>query len=173
MPQGQSEGTNFRQQPRLCDSNPAKSPNIRYCQACSQNKGLSKTSQLQTSPSPTRGQPEPEGGNHSPREASYTKLQQTNQVFIANQDFLGFWIVDICRKGHRQRPAPQKRHTAHLRRHAHCTPRKPSSWDGGGDKTQPSTGGDCTRQAPGHLSCLDLGRAQNAIPTKSVPLWST
>ena len=33
--------------------------------------------------------------------------------------------------------------------------------------------GQCTCQAPGHLSCLDLGRAQNAHPTDSVPLWST
>ena len=33
--------------------------------------------------------------------------------------------------------------------------------------------GQCTCQAPGHLSCSDLGRAQNASPTESVPLWST
>ena len=54
-----------------------------------------------------------------------------------------------------------------------CTHRKPSGWDGGGDKLQPSTGGDYTRQGTGHLSCSDLGQAQNAGPTKSVPLWST
>ena len=29
------------------------------------------------------------------------------------------------------------------------------------------------RQAPYHLSCSDLGRAQNAGPTESAPLWST
>ena len=28
-------------------------------------------------------------------------------------------------------------------------------------------------QTPGHLSCLDLGRAQNAGPTESVPLRNT
>jgi len=33
--------------------------------------------------------------------------------------------------------------------------------------------GQCTHQASGCLSCLDLGRAQNACPTESVPLWST
>ena len=60
-------------------------------------------------------------------------------------------MVDICREGHRQRSTPQKRHTAHLRRHTLVHP------DRGGDKTQPSTGGDCARQAPGHLSSLDLG----------------
>ena len=28
-------------------------------------------------------------------------------------------------------------------------------------------------QAPGHLSCSDPGRAENAGPTESAPLWST
>ena len=58
-------------------------------------------------------------------------------------------------------------------RRACCTPRKPSGWDGGGDKSEPSTGGNYARQGNGHLRCLDLGQAQNAGPTKSAPLWST
>jgi len=33
--------------------------------------------------------------------------------------------------------------------------------------------GECAHQAPGHLNCSDLGRAQNAEQTESVPLWST
>ena len=82
-------------------------------------------------------------------------------------------MADIRWEGHSQRSASQKRHMAHLTRRTHCTPRKPSGWDWGGSKMQPPTGGDCARQAPGHLSCLDLGRAQNAGPTKSAPLWST
>ena len=73
------------------------------------------------------GQPEPERGNCNIREASSTKLKAG---FIANQDFLGFWKVDIHQEGRRQRSAPQKRHRAHLRRHACCTPRKLSGWDG-------------------------------------------
>ena len=94
--------------------------------------------------------------------------------FTANQNFLGFWMVDICREGRSQRSDPQKRHTTHLRRRTCFTPRKLSGWDGGGDKSQSSTGGNSARQAPGHLSCSDLGRAQNpAGPTKSAPLWST
>ena len=112
-----------------------------------------------------QGQPEPEGGDHSPREASSTKLQAG---FIANQDFLGFWMVDIRREGRSQRSAPQKRHKAHLRRCADCTPRKLSGMDRGGVSRS-----DCTPQAPGHLSCSDLRRAQNAGPTESAPLWST
>ena len=151
-----------------------KSPNLRHCQACSQNKGLSRAIWLWTSPSPTRdrqaGQPELEGGDCGSREASSTKLQAG---FIANQDFLGFWMDDIRQAGCSQRSAPQKRHTAHLRRHAHCTPRKPSGWDWGGYMPQPSTGSDYARQTPGHLSCLDLGLVQNAGPTKSASLWST
>ena len=39
--------------PKLWDSYPVKSPNLRHRQACSQNKGLSRASRLQTSPSPT------------------------------------------------------------------------------------------------------------------------
>ena len=45
-------------------------------------------------------------------------------------------------------------------RHARYTPRKPSCWDWGGDKSQPSTGGDYTHQGTGHLSSSDLERAQ-------------
>jgi len=129
---------------------------------------------LQTGPSPPEtgrwGQPEPERGNRGPREASSTKLQSG---FIANQDFLGFWMPDIHQKSHSQRSAPQQKHKAHLRRRAHCTPIKLSGWDGGGNQTHPSPGGDCTYQAPGHLSCSDLGRAQNTGPTESAPLGST
>ena len=77
--------------------------------------------------------------------------------------------MDIHREGRSQRSAPQKRHTAHLRRHAGCTPRKLSRWEGGGDKMQPSTGGDCARQAPGHLSCSDQGRVQNIVRLCEVP----
>ena len=95
-----------------------------------------------------RGQPEPEGGSHGPREASSTKVQAG---FVANQDFLGFWTVNI-----------------RLRRCAGCTPSKPSGRTG-----EALSRSNHTRQIPGHLSCLDLGRAQNAGPTKSAPLRTT
>ena len=80
-----------------------------------------------------RRQPELEGGNCGPREASSTKLQAG---FVANQGFLGFRTVNICREGCSQSSAPQNRHTAHLRRYTGCTPRKPSGRNGGGDKSQ-------------------------------------
>ena len=66
-----------------------------------------------------RGQPELEVGNHGPTEALSTKLQAG---FVANQDFLGFWAVNI-----------------HLRSWAGCTLRKPSDRDGGSDKLQQPT----------------------------------
>ena len=114
-----------------------KSPNLRHHQARPQNKGLSRTSWLRTGPS-TAGDRQAraaraEGGNCGPREASCSKLQAD---FIANQDFLGFWIVDIRQEGRSQRSAPQKRHMAHLQRRAGCTPRKQNGRDGGGDKLQ-------------------------------------
>ena len=99
---------------------PAKSHKLRHRQAFSQSKGLSRASQLQTGPSPARNREvraaRAEGGDCSPREASSTKLQAE---FVANQDFLGFWTVNI-----------------HLRRCASCTPRKMSGRDGRGNKSQ-------------------------------------
>ena len=121
----------------MWDSYPTKSPNLRHCQAHSQNKGLSKASWLRTGPSPTGDRQvraaRARRGNHSPREASSTKLQAG---FVTNQHFLGFWMVDIYREGRSQRSAPQKRHRVHLRRCGGCTPRALSGRDGGGDKSQ-------------------------------------
>ena len=57
-----------------------------------------------------------EEGNCSPREESSTKLQAG---FIAHQDFLGFWTVNI-----------------RVRRCTGCTPRKMSSRDERGNKSQ-------------------------------------
>ena len=116
------------------------------------------------------GQPELERGKLGPREASSTKLQAGS---IANEDFLGFWTVDICQEGHSQRLAPQRIHTAHLRGARLQSPRKLSGWDRGDNKMHFQPGGDCAHQVPGRLSCSDLGRVQNAGPTESVPLWST
>jgi len=53
-----------------------------------------------------------------------------------------------------------------LRRCTGCTPRKPSSEEAISRSYH-------ARQTPHHLSCLDLGRAQNAGPTESAPLRTT
>ena len=121
-----------------------KNPNLRHRQARSQNKGLSRA--LLPLEIGRRGQPEPEGGSHGPREALSTELQAG---FIASQDFLGFWTVNI-----------------HLRTCASCTFRVAGS----GEVISHS---DCACQTPGHLRCSVLGRAQNAGPTESAPLRST
>ena len=82
-------------------------------------------------------------------------------------------MVDTHQEGRSQRSAPQRRHTAHLRRCSHCAPGKPSNQDRGGDKMHRPTQVESTHQASGRLSCSNLGRAQNAGPTKVVLLWST
>ena len=71
-------------------------------------------------------------GKLSPRDS--IPYQTVSRLPVANQVFLGFWMVDIHQEGCSQRSAPQRRHTAHLRWSSRCTPRKPSSSDWGGDK---------------------------------------
>ena len=94
--------------------------------------------------------------------------QTASRLPVANQVFVGSWMADIRQEGHSQRSAPQRRHTAHLRWHS----QEAECLDRGGEKMHRPTWGECTGQAPGHLRCSDLGRAQNADPTKSVTLWS-
>ena len=66
-------------------------------------------------------------GNLGPRDGI---LHQTvSRLPVANQDFLGSWMVDIHQEGHGKRSAPQKRHTAHLRWRSCGAPRKLSGWD--------------------------------------------
>ena len=45
-------------------------------------------------------------------------------------------------------------------------------WDPGGKVPRP-VWGVCICQVPGHLSCSDLGRAQNIGPPESAHLWRT
>ena len=71
-------------------------------------------------------------GNLSPRDGIF--YQTVNRLPVANQVFLGFWTVEISQEGRSQRPAPQKGHTAHLRRVHPLPPRKLSGWDWGCDK---------------------------------------
>ena len=112
-----------------------KSSNLRHSLACSQNKGLReyqrRASWLQTSPFPHQRQrgrqvtarAGRQGKISAPETASSTKL---SRLPVANHVFLGSWKADICRKGRNQRPAPQRRHRAHLSRRSRCTPRKPT-----------------------------------------------
>ena len=146
-----------------------KSPNLRHCQACSQIKGLSRTSWLWTGPSPVGDRQaraaRARRGNHGPREVSYTKLQAD---FIANQDFLGFWMVNICREGRSQRSASQNGEDTPI-----VHPENRAAGTGEWISCSLQLGATVLAQAPGHLSCSDLGRAQNSGPTKSAPLWNT
>ena len=78
-------------------------------------------------------------------------------------------MVDLCQEGRSLRSAPQRRHMAHLR---WCPLRHPGNPEAGPGRWLKCTVclGQGTHQAPGHLSSLDLGRAQNARPAESVPL---
>ena len=79
-----------------------------------------------------RGQPEPEGGNCSPREALSTKLQAG---FGANQDFMGFWTINI----HLRRDgdlSPPQLDTFHPVKACQLYTQKTSGREGGGDKSQ-------------------------------------
>ena len=85
--------------------------------------------------------------------ASFTKLWAGSQLLTKSSWDPG--PVDIYQEGCSQISTTQRRHMAHLRQYSCGTP---------GTVCSPSTG---------HLSSLGLGRAQNASPTESVPLWST
>ena len=100
--------------------------------------------------------------NLSPRD--WLPPPTLSRLLVANHVFLGSWTVDICQEGCSQRSAPQRTHMTYLRWHFCCAPRKLSSWNGGGDKMRRPTWGVCAHYAPGHLSCLDLERAQKAMP---------
>ena len=125
----------MRKQPKLWDSQrerekkkererenyPAKSPNLRHCQAHSENKGLSKyqrrASQLRIGPSPTGdreaggGHPELERGKLGPREASSTKLQAGTQSLTKTPWDSG-WLTSAGRVTARdQLPRRDIRHT--------------------------------------------------------------
>ena len=68
-------------------------------------------------------------------------LYQTVDRFrVANQVFLGSWMVDTRQEGCSQRSAPQRRHMAHLRRCSLGAPRKPKGWNPRGDKTHRPAG---------------------------------
>ena len=134
------------------------------------------------------GQPEQEGKGQSRPQRPGILHQTVSRLPVANHVFLGSWIVDICQEGHSLRSAPHRRHTAHLRKHSHCAPRKPTGWYKGRDKMHRPTWGVCACQAPGrllrprkgthaqlslclcgvpenlNLSGLDLGSARNPGP---------
>ena len=98
--------------------------------------------------------------------------QTVSRLPVANQVFLGSWTVDICQEDHSPRSTSQRRHMAHLRLvlswHTQETWLGPGRWI-----RRMAHLGQCAHKAPGHLSYSDLGSAQNARPTESVPLRST
>ena len=103
------------------------------------------------------------------RKARDILYQTASRLPVANRVFLGSWMVDICQEGRSQRLAPQRRHTAHLRLCSHCAPRKPSSWDGGGDKPYRPNWREHAPQVPGRLKGSYNTQAQLSLRLCGVP----
>ena len=110
-------------------------------------------------------QPGLERGKLGPRDS--IPYQTAKRLPVANQVFLGpVWLTSVGRVIARDQLSREDT------RHTRCAPRKPSGWDQGGDEMH-CTWGKRAYQTPGHLSCSDLGRAQNTGPTESAPLRTT
>ena len=62
-----------------------------------------------------------------------TLYQTASRLPVANEVFLGTWMVDICQEGCSLRPASQRRHMGHLRQCYCGASGKLSNWDQGGD----------------------------------------
>ena len=94
-----------------------------------------RASWLQTGPFPPPEAERQAGDSKSQKARGNGLLHQTvSRLPVANQVFLGSWMVDICQEGHSQRSAPKRRtHMAYLR-WSSCSPLwKLSGWDQGGD----------------------------------------
>ena len=98
--------------------------------------------------------------------------QTVSRLPVANHIFLGSWMVDTCQEGCSLRSAPQRIHTAHLR---WCSCGALRNQVAGMEEVIKIHGPPGTVCLPSTwcLSCSNLGRAQNACPTESVPLQST
>ena len=117
--------------------------------AHSQNKRLKeyqkRGSRLHTGPSPTRGR---EAGSNSQSQKAKGKLGSRDGILYQTVSRLP--VANQVFLGSWTVDIP---------------------WEGRSQRS--AAWGECTCQAPGRLSCLHLGRAQNVGPTKSAPLWST
>ena len=145
MPQGNLRELTGGSKPDPGIATPVKSPKLRHCPACSQNKGLSIGSWLRTDPSPARDR-----GASAARAGRGQLWPQRGIIYltasrlVANQVFLGFWTVNIL-----------------LRRCAGCTHRKLSSRDGRGKKyEQPCSPNTWSTEQLRH------GRAQKRRPNQ-------
>ena len=89
-----------------------------------------------------------EGGNHGPREASYTNCKQTSLLTKTSWD--SGRLTSVCEGALVVHPENQVTGTGEVINHS-----------------------DHARQTPHHLSYSDLGRAQNTGQTESAPLRTT
>ena len=149
MPWGQSEGANRRSQPKPWDSqrerknSAVKSSNLSHRWAAHRtkdwantrgelaNRGLAHPS-LEARRQVGDSQSRKARGKLGPRDSilyqTASRLQVAIQVFWDPG-----WLTSA--RSFAARDQHPKRDTAHLRQCSHCAPRKPSGWDGEGDKT--------------------------------------
>ena len=118
---------------------PVKSSNLRHCRPAHRTKDWENTrgqlsSSEQAHPPLDAGrqvsdsQNQRERGKLVPRDSIL--YQTASRLPVANQVFLGSWMIGIHQEGRSQGSGPQRRHTAHLRWCSCCADRKPSDWDG-------------------------------------------
>ena len=91
--------------------------------------------------------------------------QTVNRFRVANQVFLGSWMVDTRQEGCSQRSAPQRGHTACLRRCSRSAPRKPKGWNPRGEKTHRPAGRVCS-PSTWSLELLGPGKGTKHRPNR-------
>ena len=158
-----------------------KSSNLRHSLAHSQNKGLSeyqrKASLLRTIPSPCRRQrgrwvtawARRQGAILAPDMSSSNILWVASQLLPKSSWDPG-WPTSARRVAARDQLPEETRGTSERVPLLH-TQETEWLWPGRWLRCTAHLG-QCTRQAPGHLSYSDLRRAQNTCPAEFVPLWS-
>ena len=169
-----------RERERESESFPMKSSNLRHCQPAHITKDWAKTRGELAGCRLAHPLPEARGrrataragkGQSASEIASFTKLRAGSQLLTKSSWDPGWLTFTRTVTARDQLPRGDTWHTWDGAPAAH-----PGNWaagKGGGDNMHCPTWGECTSQAPGHLSCADLGRAQNTGRTESVPLWST
>ena len=125
-----------------------KSPNLRHRQACTQNKGLNRTSRLQTIPLRWQAARAGRGAIAAPQRHYPPNCKQASLLTKTS------WGSGRSTSAWEGTPVVHPENQA----------------TGMGEAISRS---DHARQTPHHLSCSNLWKAQNAGPTQSAPLRTT
>ena len=97
--------------------------------------------------------------NLGPRDCIF--YQTVSRLSVVNHVFLGSWTIGICQECHSLRSASLRRHMARVRWCSHHSQETKKLGLGRWLRCTAHLE-ECACRAPSCLSCLDLGRAQNA-----------